>query len=120
MFWGFLHTGPCTLPFSEWTECGSCSGHRTRESAVAFDYTDRMCSGATHEVQSCEDYCSQNAGGGGAGVDGGAGGGTGDSGDSGEEEEKEESSGFPTAAVAGGVAGGVLAIAAGAGAFYGL
>ncbi|CDJ38362.1 microneme protein 2, putative [Eimeria tenella] len=108
--------GPCTLPFSEWTECESCSGHRTRESAVAFDYTDRMCSGDTHEVQSCEEYCSQNAGGG-AGGDGGAGGGTGGSG---EEEGKEESSGFPTAAVAGGVAGGVLAIAAGAGAFYGL
>ncbi|CDI78561.1 microneme protein 2, putative [Eimeria praecox] len=92
--------GPCTLPFTEWTECQSCSGVRTRESMVTFDYDDRQCTSGTHEEESY----------------GGAAGG--ESSGEGTGGEKKEGGGFPTAAVAGGVAGGILAIAAGAGAFY--
>ncbi|CDJ53405.1 microneme protein 2, putative [Eimeria brunetti] len=129
--------GPCTLPFTEWTACQSCSGTRTRESMVAFDYDDAPCSSVTHEEDTCEAHCGESStggggmgggaggvgGGGAGGVDGeGAGGaeGGGSSGAGSEEEPKEEGGGFPTAAVAGGVAGGILAVAAGAGAFYGM
>ncbi|CDJ58508.1 microneme protein 2, putative [Eimeria maxima] len=120
--------GPCTLPFTEWTACESCSGTRTRDSMVAFDYDDRQCQNPTHEEESCDAVCEESASGGGVGggaggAGGGGGGSAGGEGSNGAgpgEDKEEESKGFPTAAVAGGVAGGVLAIAAGAGAFYGL
>lgn len=93
-------SGPCTLPFTEWTACLTCSGNRTRHTMVLFDYYDGKCKDQLDESESCEGHCPATGG---------------DSGNGGRDEEREEGSGFPTAAVAGGVAGGLLLIAAAGG-----
>ncbi|KAL8440456.1 hypothetical protein Efla_005598 [Eimeria flavescens] len=103
--------GPCTLPFTEWTECRSCEDVRTRQTMVLFDYSDGKCEAPTNQVES-------SGGGAGSGAEGGGSEGAGGDAGGAGEEGKDESSSFPTAAVAGGVAGGILLLAAGAGAVY--
>ncbi|OEH74405.1 microneme protein [Cyclospora cayetanensis] len=41
--------GPCTLPFTEWTDCPVCSGTRSRQTMVIFDFFDGKCTEHTNE-----------------------------------------------------------------------